>query len=116
MKRIFIITLSLLFTLFASSEVYIDTESCTITKNGKTYPASGNVIIVESGDYYDLAVLVASDGDYHDTSIQLVSTGSSTSCGQFTIVEPGNDYDLIITIVDPGSNYDVVVTIDNDFR
>ena len=94
MKRIAFILLSMAFALGAiASDVKIDKENCTITKDGKTYKLYGKVKSVEN--FEDLKVKIVEN--FEDVDIKIVENFEN-SCGKVKIVE--NFEDVKIKIVE----------------
>ena len=101
MKRLTLILFACLIGSFASAEVTIDKENCTITKDGKTFKLQGRVQIVDN--YPDITVRLV-DG-YADIEAKIVE--NYPSCCEFCIVE--NYPDVRVKIV---NNYpDIEVKI-----
>ena len=73
MKRFLMLLLCAvpLFCHAAGSDVVIDKENCTITKDGETFPLYGRVKIVD--DFADVRVKIVDD--------------FADSCGRITIVD-----------------------------
>ena len=83
MKRILsILICSAIVTFAVASDVTIDKENCTITKDGKTYNLYGKVKIVDS---------------FEDVDIKIVDAFED-SCGKVKIVEHFED--VKVKIVD----------------
>jgi len=83
MKWIFTIILCLTVGMYATaSDVTIDKENCTITKDGKTYNLYGKVKIVDS---------------FEDADIKIVNSFENT-CGKVKIVDSFED--VKVKIVD----------------
>lgn len=94
MKRIFLILITSIFATAAiASDVKIDKENCTITKDGKTYKLYGKVKIVEN--FEDLKVKIVEN--FEDVDIKIVENFEN-SCGKVKIVE--NFEDVKIKIVE----------------
>lgn len=81
---------SLIFTVFAlcaiASDVKIDRENCTITKDGKTYKLYGKVKIVDS--FEDIKVKIVDS--FEDADIKIVDSFENT-CGKVKIVDSFED-------------------------
>ena len=77
----------------ASSDVVIDKENCTITKDGKTYKLYGKVKIVDS--FEDIKVKIVDS--FEDADIKIVDAFDD-SCGKVKIVEHFED--VKVKIVD----------------
>ena len=73
MKRFLMLLLCAvpLFCQAAGSDVVIDKENCTITKDGETFPLYGRVKIVD---------------DFADVRVEIVDDFAD-SCGRITIVD-----------------------------
>ena len=83
LKRILFILFGAVFALNAlASDVKIDKESCTITKDGKTYKLYGKVKIVDS---------------FEDIKVKIVDSFED-SCGKVKIVDAFED--VKVKIVD----------------
>ena len=94
MKRIAFILLSMAFVLSAiASDVKIDKENCTITKDGKTYNLYGKVKIVNN--FEDIKVKIVDC--FEDVDVRIVEHFED-SCGKVKIVE--NYEDVKVKIVD----------------
>ncbi|MBR5677310.1 MAG: hypothetical protein IKX20_04150 [Paludibacteraceae bacterium] len=94
MKRIAFILLSMAFALGAiASDVKIDKENCTITKDGKTYNLYGKVKIVNN--FEDIKVKIVDC--FEDVDVRIVEHFED-SCGKVKIVE--NFEDVKVKIVD----------------
>ena len=102
MKRFLMLLLCAvpLFCHAAGSDVVIDKENCTITKDGKTFPLYGTVRIVESGNA-DLYVKVVDWGSC-DLEVKLIESSSTNNCGEWNVVDWGES-DFTIRIYDWGS-------------
>ena len=102
MKRFLMLLLCAvpLFCQAAGSDVVIDKENCTITKDGKTFPLYGTVRIVESGNA-DLYVKVVDWGSC-DLEVKLIESSSTYNCGEWNVVDWGAS-DFTIRIYDWGS-------------
>ena len=90
-----------------ASDVKIDKEDCTITKDGKTYKLYGKVKIVDS--FEDIKVKVVDA--FEDVDIKIVGSFED-SCGKVKIVEQFED--VKVKIVD--SFEDVKVKIVDHFE
>ncbi len=75
------------------SDVVIDKDACTITKDGKTYKLYGKVKIVEN--WPDIKVQIVEN--WSDIKVKLVENWPD-SCGEFQLVE--NWPDIKIKIVE----------------
>ena len=94
MKRCFVILFSLALAIGAmASDVKIDKETCTITKDGKTYKLYGKVKIVDS--FEDIKVKIVDS--FEDVDIKIVDAFED-SCGKVKIVEHFED--VKVKIVD----------------
>ena len=101
MKKIFFAFILGLFCLSGfAQEVTIDKENCTITKDGKTFPLYGEVLVVESGSA-DLTVKVV-DGGVCDLEVKDTNGFSASSCGEWKFVSFGS-HDFSVRFVDSGS-------------
>ena len=102
MKRFMMLLLCAvpLFCHAAGSDVVIDKENCTITKDGKTFPLYGTVRIVESGNA-DLYIKIIESG-LCDIEVKLIESGSTNNCGEWKIVSSGSS-DFTIRIYESGS-------------
>lgn len=97
MKRILSILICSFFVTFAvASDVKIDKENCTITKDGKTYNLYGKVKIVDS---------------FEDIKVKIVDAFED-SCGKVKIVEHFED--VKVKIVD--SFEDIKIKIVDSFE
>lgn len=76
-----------------ATDVRIDKESCTITKDGKTYKLYGKVKIVDS--FEDIKVKIVDS--FEDADIKIVDAFED-SCGKVKIVEHFED--VKVKIVD----------------
>lgn len=94
MKK-FLITLLAITTVISAfaDETKIDKESCTITKDGKTYKLHGKVKIVDS--FEDIKVKIVDS--FEDVDIKIVDAFED-SCGKVKIVEHFED--VKVKIVD----------------
>lgn len=94
MKRFFSILICSFFVTFAvASDVTIDKENCTITKDGKTYNLYGKVKIVDS--FEDIKVKIVDA--FEDADIKIVGSFENT-CGKVKIVDSFED--VKVKIVD----------------
>ena len=94
MKRLFFSLFCATLTLGAiASEVYINKNNCTITKDGKTYNLYGKVKIVDS--FEDIKVKIVDS--FEDADIKIVDAFED-SCGKVKIVEHFED--VKVKIVD----------------
>ena len=108
MKRYLSIFFCLALALSAmASDVKIDKETCTITKDGKTYKLYGKVKIVDS--FEDIKVKIVDS--FEDADIKIVDAFED-SCGKVKIVEHFED--VKVKIVD--SFEDIKVKIVNNFE
>lgn len=108
MKHIVSIFICLIFALCASaSDVTIDKESCTITKDGKTYKLYGKVKIVDS--FEDIKVKIVDS--FEDADIKIVNSFENT-CGKVKIVDSFED--VKVKIVD--SFEDIKIKIVDSFE
>lgn len=84
MKRFLMLLLCAvpLFCHAAGSDVVIDKENCTITKDGETFPLYGRVKIVD--DFADVRVKIVDD--FADVRVKIVDDFAD-SCGRITIVD-----------------------------
>ena len=108
MKRMLLSLLCIapLLSYAASSDVVIDKEQCTITKNGETFPLYGKIQIVDS--FADIKVQIVNS--FGDIKVQIVNAFPD-DCGEVQIV---NSFpDVKVQIVD--SFADVKVQIVNSF-
>ena len=107
-KRIlFILTFAAIGLSVLASDVKIDKENCTITKDGKTYKLYGKVKIVDS--FEDIKVKIVDA--FEDVDIKIVGSFED-SCGKVRIVEQFED--VKVKIVD--SFEDVKVKIVDHFE
>ena len=91
----------------AASEVMIDKDNCTVTKDGKTYKLYGKVKIVDN--FEDIKVKIVNS--FEDVDVKIVDSFEN-SCGKVKIVE--NFEDVKVKIVD---NFeDIKVKIVNSFE
>ena len=94
MKRLFISFICAALALGAmASDVKIDKENCTITKDGKTYNLYGKVKIVDS--FEDIKVKIVDC--FEDADIKIVDCFED-SCGKVKLVEHFED--VKVKIVD----------------
>ena len=94
LKRILFILFGAVFALNAlASDVKIDKESCTITKDGKTYNLYVKVKIVDS--FEDIKVKIVDS--FEDVDIKIVDAFED-SCGKVKIVDAFED--VKVKIVD----------------
>ena len=108
MKRCFVILFGLALAIGAmASDVKIDKENCTITKDGKSYNLYGKVKIVDS--FEDIKVKIVDS--FEDADIKIVDAFED-SCGKVKIVEHFED--VKVKIVD--SFEDIKVKIVNSFE
>ena len=108
MKKCFITFFCLALAVGAmAADVKIDKETCTITKDGKTYKLYGKVKIVDS--FEDIKVKIVDS--YEDADIKIVDAFED-SCGKVKIVEHFED--VKVKIVD--SFEDIKVKIVNSFE
>ena len=83
MKRFNILLLGLTIAMCSwASDVKIDKENCTITKDGKTYNLYGKVKIVDS--FEDIKVKIVDS--FEDADIKIVDAFED-SCGKVKIVD-----------------------------
>ena len=94
MKKILIalLTITTVISAFAG-EAKVDKESCTITKDGKTYKLYGKVKIVDS--FEDIKVKIVDS--FEDADIKIVDAFED-SCGKVKIVDSFED--VKVKIVD----------------
>lgn len=71
---------------FAGKRTTVDKETCTVTKDKKTFPLYGRVKLVEYNE--DIKVELVEYGE--DVKIKVVEHGS-TNCGEVRIVEYNED-------------------------
>ena len=90
-----------------ASDVTIDKNNCTITKDGKTYPLYGKVKIV--GSFEDIKVKIVDS--FEDADIKIVDSFED-SCGKVKIVESFED--VKVKIVD--SFEDIKIKIVDSFE
>lgn len=103
------------YTLFAfaitcqlfASDVKIDKDNCTITKDGKTYKLYGKVKIVDS--FEDIKVKIVDS--FEDADIKIVDAFED-SCGKVKIVDSVED--VKVKIVD--SFEDIKIKIVDSFE
>ena len=108
MKRLLSILFCLAFAICATaSDVKIDKENCTITKNGKTYKLYGKVKIVDS--FEDIKVKIVDS--FEDADIKIVDSFED-SCGKVKIVDSFED--VKVKIVD--SFEDIKIKIVDSFE
>lgn len=108
MKRILSILICLTIVTFAvASDVTIDKENCTITKDGKTYNLYGKVKIVDS--FEDIKVKIVDS--FEDVDIKIVGSFENT-CGKVKIVDSFED--VKVKIVD--SFEDIKIKIVDSFE
>ena len=108
MKRILSILFCLAITCCAfASDVIINKNNCTITKDGKTYKLYGKVKIVDS--FEDIKVKIVDC--FEDADIKIVDCFED-SCGKVRIVEHFED--VKVKIVD--SFEDIKIKIVSNFE
>ena len=108
MKRFFVILFSLALAVGAmASDVKINKDNCTITKDGKTYKLYGKVKIVDS--FEDIKVKIVDS--FEDADIKIVDAFED-SCGKVKIVDSFED--VKVKIVD--SFEDIKIKIVNSFE
>ena len=108
MKRFLSILICSTFIAFAvASDVTIDKDNCTITKDGKTYKLYGKVKIVDS--FEDIKVKIVDS--FEDVDIKIVDSFENT-CGKVKIVDSFED--VKVKIVD--SFEDIKVKIVDSFE
>ena len=90
-----------------ASDVKIDKDNCTITKDGKTYPLYGKVKIVDS--FEDIKVKIVDS--FEDADIKIVDSFEN-SCGKVKIVDSFED--VKVKIVD--SFEDIKIKIVESFE
>ncbi len=90
-----------------ATDVTIDKESCTITKDGKTYKLYGKVKIVDS--FEDIKVKIVDS--FEDADIKIVNSFENT-CGKVKIVDSFED--VKVKIVD--SFEDIKIKIVDSFE
>ncbi|MCQ2347781.1 MAG: hypothetical protein MJZ65_01165 [Paludibacteraceae bacterium] len=93
--------------LLANDKITIDKTTCTITKDGKSYPLYGKVKIVDS--FEDIKVKIVSS--FEDADIRIVDSFENT-CGKVKIVDAFED--VKVKIVD--SFEDVKIKIVDSFE
>ncbi len=92
-KIITILFLTFIVAGAMATDVKIDKENCTITKDGKTYKLYGKVKIVDH--FEDIRVKIVDH--FEDADIKIV-TSFENSCGKVKIVN--NFEDVKVKIVD----------------
>ena len=108
MKRFNILLLGLTIAMCSwASDVKIDKENCTITKDGKTYNLYGKVKIVDS--FEDIKVKIVDS--FEDVDIKIVNSFENT-CGKVKIVDSFED--VKVKIVD--SFEDIKIKIVDSFE
>ena len=108
MKRFLSILICSTFVAFAvASDVKIDKDNCTITKDGKTYNLYGKVKIVDS--FEDIKVKIVDS--FEDVDIKIVGSFENT-CGKVKIVDSFED--IKVKIVD--SFEDIKIKIVDSFE
>lgn len=108
MKHILsILICSTIVTFAVASDVTIDKENCTITKDGKTYNLYGKVKIVDS--FEDIKVKIVDA--FEDADIKIVGSFENT-CGKVKIVDSFED--VKVKIVD--SFEDIKIKIVDSFE
>ena len=108
MKRFNILLLGLTIAMCSwASDVTIDKENCTITKDGKTYNLYGKVKIVDS--FEDIKVKIVDS--FEDVDIKIVGSFENT-CGKVKIVDSFED--VKVKIVD--SFEDIKIKIVDSFE
>ena len=108
MKRFNILLLGLTIAMCSwASDVKIDKENCTITKDGKTYNLYGKVKIVDS--FEDIKVKIVDS--FEDVDIKIVGSFENT-CGKVKIVDSFED--VKVKIVD--SFEDIKIKIVDSFE
>lgn len=108
MKRKFLLFILILaVTPLIASDVTIDKDNCTITKEGKTYNLYGKVKIVDA--FEDIKVKIVDS--FEDADIKIVDAFED-SCGKVKIVDSFED--VKVKIVD--SFEDIKVKIVDSFE
>ena len=107
MKKLFTLALAALSLSAMASEVVIDKETCTVTKDGKTYKLYGKVKIVDS--FEDIKVKLVDA--FEDVDIKVVDAFED-SCCKVKIVEHFED--VKVKVVD--SFEDIKVKIVDTFE
>lgn len=107
MRQFFAIVLCLFTISAVASDVKIDKDNCTITKDGKTYNLYGKVKIVDS--FEDIKVKIVDA--FEDADIKIVDAFEN-SCGKVKIVEHFED--VKVKIVD--SFEDIKIKIVDSFE
>lgn len=92
-RLVIYITSLLAVPLFASDKITIDKATCTVTKDGKSYPLYGKVKIVDS--FEDIKVKIVNS--FEDADIRIVDSFENT-CGKVKIVDAFED--VKVKIVD----------------
>lgn len=107
-KRIYTFVLSAFVSAsLLTSNVKIDKDNCTITKDGKTYPLYGKVKIVDS--FEDIKVKIVDS--FEDADIKIVDSFEN-KCGKVKIVDSFED--VKVKIVD--SFEDIKIKIVESFE
>ena len=108
MKRFNILLLGLTIAMCSwASDVKIDKENCTITKDGKTYKLYGKVKIVDSFENIKVKIV----DSFEDEDIKIVNSFENT-CGKVKIVDSFED--VKVKIVD--SFEDIKIKIVDSFE
>ncbi len=109
MKRLILLFFCLLTSavMLRAGDVKIDKETCTVTKNGKTYKLYGKVKIVDS--FEDIKVKIVTS--FEDIDIRIVDSFED-KCGKVKIVDSFED--VKVKIVD--SFEDIKVKIVDSFE
>ncbi len=111
MKQLLFILATLFSATFISvanaSDINIDTENCTITKDGKTYKLYGKVKIVDAFEDIKIKIVDA----FEDADIKIVDAFEDTCC-KIKIVDSFED--IKVKIVD--SFEDIKIKIVDSFE
>ena len=108
MKRNYLLFIFILVSAsLLASDVKIDKDDCTVTKDGKTYPLYGKVKIVDS--FEDIKVKIVDS--FEDADIKIVDSFEN-SCGKVKIVDSFED--VKVKIVD--SFEDIKIKIVESFE
>ena len=103
MKHIITLLVFILAIVTSSlaDDVMIDKDNCTITKDSKTYPLYGEVKFVDTYGSADIIVKVVSGGSC-DLEVKVIESGSTSSCGEWRVIENGSA-DFCVKLITEGA-------------
>ena len=103
MKHIITLLVFILAIVTSSlaDDVKINKDNCTITKDGKTFPLYGEVKFVDTYGSADIIVKVVSGGSC-DLEVKVIESGSTTSCGEWRVIENGSA-DFCVKLITEGA-------------